>query len=98
MARTATRNPRRRYRRRREVERDSDAGSSTDNNGFQALQSDTGSCCTPKGKGFKISEISACPPAPMKPKVAPKMSLSTRTFIASQDVEIFFFLAFQKCH
>ncbi|GMI79652.1 hypothetical protein like AT3G20898 [Hibiscus trionum] len=97
MARTE--NPRRRYRRRQEVESDSDTGSSVDNDGVQALQGDNGTCCsTPKGKRFKIPEILACPPAPMKPKVAPKLSSSTRTFFSSQDVEIFFFLAFQKCH
>ncbi|KAK8514689.1 hypothetical protein V6N13_103156 [Hibiscus sabdariffa] len=93
MARTATRNQRRRYRRRQEVETDSDTGSSVDNIGV-----DNGTCCTPKGKRFKIPEILACPPAPMKPKVAPKLSTTARTFFASQDVEIFFFLAFQKCH
>ncbi|KAE8733968.1 putative Curculin-like lectin family protein / PAN domain-containing protein [Hibiscus syriacus] len=98
MARTATRNLRRRHRRRREVERDSNTGSSVVNDGVHTLQSDNGSCCTPKGKRFEIPEISVCPPAPMKPKVAPKLSSSTRNFIASQDVEIFFFLAFQKCH
>ncbi|KAK8633166.1 hypothetical protein V6N13_014016 [Hibiscus sabdariffa] len=98
MARTATRNRRRRYRRRQEVETDNGMGSSVDNNGVEALQGENGTCCTPKEKRFKIPEILACPPAPMKPKVAPKLSSSARTFFASQDVEIFFFLAFQKCH
>ncbi|KAE8664082.1 hypothetical protein F3Y22_tig00112856pilonHSYRG00008 [Hibiscus syriacus] len=99
MTQTTTRNPRRRYRQRRqEVGGDSNMGSSAVNDGVHSLQSDKGSCCTPKGKGFKIPEILACPPAPMKPKVAQKLLSSTRNFIASQDVEIFFFLAFQKCH
>ncbi|KAB2059917.1 hypothetical protein CXB51_029260 [Gossypium anomalum] len=93
-----TRKLRRWYRRRQrqELERGSDSGSSTDNNGVRVLQSGHG-CCTPKGQRFKIPEILACPPAPMKPKVAPKLS-SNRTFFASQDMESFFFLAFQKCH
>ncbi|XWS56256.1 hypothetical protein CRYUN_Cryun09bG0070300 [Craigia yunnanensis] len=67
------------------------------NNGvLEVLQ--TG-CSTPKGKRFRIPEILSCPPAPMKPRVAPKF-LSRRssaiTFFAPPDIELFFFLAFQN--
>ncbi|XVE61165.1 hypothetical protein DITRI_Ditri06bG0017900 [Diplodiscus trichospermus] len=69
------------------------------NNGQEILQ--TG-CSTPKGRRFRIPEILSCPPAPMKPRVAPKL-LSRRsssampiTFFASPDIELFFFLAFQN--
>jgi len=52
-------------------------------------------CSTPKGKRFRIPEVSTCPPAPKKRRVA--ITCSTKkspiAFFASPDIEIFFFSA-----
>ncbi|XVF07257.1 hypothetical protein REPUB_Repub06bG0122900 [Reevesia pubescens] len=108
MAPTTTRRQRNCYRPREvefQVERDSSLESSMELpcshigssiNSVEVLQ--TG-CSTPKSRKFRISEISSCPAAPMKPRVAPKL-LSRRssavTFFAPPDIELFFFLAFQN--
>ncbi|XVF56107.1 hypothetical protein PTKIN_Ptkin06aG0090600 [Pterospermum kingtungense] len=69
------------------------------NNGVGVVQ--TSGCSTPKGQRFRIPEILSCPPAPMKPRVAPKL-LSRRssampiTFFVPPDIDLFFFLAFQN--
>ncbi|KAK7355166.1 hypothetical protein VNO80_14414 [Phaseolus coccineus] len=50
-------------------------------------------CSTPKGKRFRIPEVSTCPPAPKKRRVA--ITCSTKkspiAFFASPDMELFFF-------
>ncbi|KAG5002158.1 hypothetical protein AAZX31_08G325000 [Glycine max] len=52
-------------------------------------------CSTPKGKKFRIPEISTCPPAPKKPRVLSNCSLrrSPLSFFAPPDLEHFFFVA-----
>ncbi|EOY09318.1 hypothetical protein QUC31_010553 [Theobroma cacao] len=76
--------------------RNSTTADKEDINRVEVLQ--TG-CSTPKGQRFRIPDTLTCPPAPMKPRVAPKL-LSRRssaiTFFAPPDIDLFFFLAFQN--
>ncbi|QCE05257.1 hypothetical protein DEO72_LG9g260 [Vigna unguiculata] len=50
-------------------------------------------CSTPKGKRFRIPEVSTCPPAPKKRRVLPITCSSKKSiaFFSSPDMEIFFF-------
>ncbi|WVY96380.1 hypothetical protein V8G54_028531 [Vigna mungo] len=50
-------------------------------------------CSTPKGKRFRIPEVSTCPPAPKKRRVSITCSSkkSPIAFFSSPDMEIFFF-------
>ncbi|XVF75818.1 hypothetical protein PTKIN_Ptkin13bG0217200 [Pterospermum kingtungense] len=65
----------------------------------EVLQTRSG-CSTPKGQRFRIAKILSCPPAPMKPRVAPKFlsrtSSSAVTFFNPPDIDLFFFLAFRN--
>ncbi|KEH28473.1 hypothetical protein MtrunA17_Chr5g0447241 [Medicago truncatula] len=51
-------------------------------------------CSTPKGKKFRIPEISTCPPAPKKQRVLSNFSLR-RSFFATPDLEKFLCVALQ---
>lgn len=56
-------------------------------------------CSTPKGRRFRIPDISSsCPPAPKKRRVTSRYvsNTSPTAFYASPDIELFFFLAFQN--
>ncbi|BAT96382.1 hypothetical protein LR48_Vigan02g037300 [Vigna angularis] len=51
-------------------------------------------CSTPKGKRFRIPEVSTCPPAPKKRRVSTCSSKkSPIAFFSSPDMENFFFSA-----
>ncbi|KAG7950910.1 hypothetical protein I3843_13G140900 [Carya illinoinensis] len=54
-------------------------------------------CSTPKAQRFRIPEMSTCPPAPKKKRVASNCSLqrSPIPFFAPPDLELFFFFALQ---
>ncbi|XP_047313911.1 uncharacterized protein LOC124917556 [Impatiens glandulifera] len=63
-----------------------------------SCSSSSSSCSTPKGKKYRIPEISKCPPAPMKKRpsiVVSNCSLRRKpiAFFSSPDIELFFFFA-----
>jgi hypothetical protein len=51
-------------------------------------------CSTPKGRKFRIPEISTCPPAPKKQRMLSNFSLR-RVIFAPPDLEIFLCVALQ---
>jgi hypothetical protein len=56
--------------------------------------SNNSACSTPKGRKFRIPEISTCPPAPKKQRVLSNFSLR-RVIFAPPDLENFLCVALQ---
>ncbi|XP_059669558.1 cyclin-dependent protein kinase inhibitor SMR9-like [Cornus florida] len=74
----------------------SSTSSEEDENGVDIRSA--GSCCTPKGKRYRIPNNLSCPPAPKKPRyvITSNLSLPTSSpvaFYAPPDIDLFFLFA-----